>query len=222
VTQDAVDALGDADGASTDVTGEPNAPGFPDAPDALGGDRPAAYTLPAEYDAARAWPLAILLHGFGASGALQDLYLGFSAEVDRSAFIAVVPDGTLNARDQRFWNGTDACCDDGRGVDDVGYVTGLIDEAATYFNVDTGRIYLLGHSNGGFLAHRIACDAGDRITGIMSLAGATWHRTEDCGATTPVAALQVHGTLDDTILYDGEGGGAFGAYPSAQTSAERS
>ena len=68
-----------------------------------------------------------------------------------------------------------ACCDkyDAK-PDDVGYLTGLIDEIiAAGWPVDPKRIYLFGHSNGGYMAHRMACDRADRIAAIICLAGST-------------------------------------------------
>jgi polyhydroxybutyrate depolymerase len=200
---------------------EVDLPDFPEAPETLGGERPASYRLPADYDAAESWPLAILLHGYSASGLAQDLYLGFSQRAERAGIIAVVPDGTANSEGKLFWNATDACCNfEGDAVDDVAYITSLIDEAARYFHVDPARVYLLGHSNGGFMAHRYICDVGDRVAGIVSLAGATYFDASDCAAPAPTAVLQVHGTEDGTIAYEGSRAVGF-RYPSATESAHR-
>jgi polyhydroxybutyrate depolymerase len=73
---------------------------------------------------------------------------------------------------------------------------------------------MVGHSNGGFMSHRMACDRADRIAAIASLAGATWADPERCQPSGPVAVLQIHGDDDQTILYDG-GAIQGDAYPSA-------
>ena len=65
-------------------------------------------------------------------------------------------------------------------------------------NVDPYRIYVAGHSNGGFMSYRLACTHADRIAAIVSLAGATFDTPADCSPTEPVAVLQIHGTADDT------------------------
>ena len=72
-----------------------------------------------------------------------------------------------------------------------------------YYNVHPGRVYLLGHSNGGYMSYRLACDASDRITALASLAGATFKSPSKCNATEPVSVLQVHGTQDDLVPYEG-------------------
>lgn len=175
-------------------------------------ERPAKVYVPSNYTAEQDWPLVFLLHGYTATGAIQDSYLGFSRKVDSRGFILVVPDGTANPQNAQFWNATDYCCDFyGQAPDDAGYLLGLIDEAKSRFNVHAGKVYMTGHSNGGFMSHRLACDHADVITGIMSLAGATFKDPERCQNSEPVAMLQVHGTNDETIRYNGDT-----RYPSAE------
>lgn len=175
-------------------------------------DRPAKVYVPSNYTAAQDWPLVFLLHGYTATGAIQESYLGFSRKVDSRGFILVVPEGTSNPQSAQFWNATDYCCDFyGQAPDDAGYLLGLIDEAKSRFNVNAGKVYMTGHSNGGFMSHRLACDHADVITGIMSLAGATFKDPERCQNSEPVAMLQVHGTDDATISYNGDT-----RYPSAE------
>ena len=199
---------------------------WPTPPDFVGGDRPATWYVPADYTPDRKWPLVILLHGFSVAGFLQDALFQLSGQVDDRGFLLVIPDGTPNEDGDRFWNATDACCNEyGSDVDDVAYLLSLLDEMALYFRVDPKRVYLMGHSNGGFMSYRMACDAGDRITAIVSLAGADWLDPANCTAAHPVGVLQVHGTLDDVIGYEGwagasDGGHHYAGYPSAEASAE--
>lgn len=191
---------------------------WPPAPATLGTEeRPASYTLPDNYDAAKSWPVVLVLHGFGASGFIQDAYLGISAQGTERGFITLTPDGTLNPQGQRFWNATAACCDFwGSGVDDVSYLLGLLDQTAEFFNVDPTRVYLVGHSNGGFMSYRLACEAPERFAGLVSIAGSSFLKAEACQPAETVAVLQVHGTLDGTILYNGDDG-----YPGAETVVQR-
>ena len=87
-------------------------------------------------------------------------------------------------------------------MDDAGYLRALINEISRKFAVDRKRIYLIGHSNGGFMAHRMACENADLIAGIVSLAGATLLHPEACAPSGPVNILQI-GTADPTIPYGG-------------------
>jgi polyhydroxybutyrate depolymerase len=184
------------------------------APDLGGGDlaptnplvaaRPYQYQVPIHYDAARPTPLVVLLHGYGINGVTQDAVFGLSSFADDQNLLYAYPDGTVDATGNRFWNATDACCDfGGTGVDDVAYVTAVIDDMSAHFNVDPKRIYVTGHSNGGFMSHRMACDRAARIAAIVALAGDDWKDTAKCAPSEPVAVLQVHGDADDEVPYAG-------------------
>jgi polyhydroxybutyrate depolymerase len=179
-------------------------------PATLGGARPAALFVPTAYDPARRWPLVILLHGYGAAGASQADHLGLVRRVEARGFVLLAPDGTPDRRGARFWNASPSCCDfDGQGVDDVGYVAGLIAEARAALSLDPERVVLVGVSNGGFLAHRLACEAADLITGIASIGG-SMAEGATCTPSRPVPVLLVHGTADALVRFDGGayGGGA--------------
>ena len=186
-----------------------------------GGGRPTRVFVPESYDNVREVPLVILLHGYSASGSAQDLYFQLSNEVDRMDFILLTPDGLVDPQGNRYWNATPACCDFAKkGVDDVAYVTGLIDEAIERYNIDEGRVYLMGHSNGGFMSYTTACRAAPRITALMALAGTTFPQATDCEPEQPVGVLHLHGTADETILYNG--GVILGnGYPGAEETAQR-
>jgi polyhydroxybutyrate depolymerase len=179
-------------------------------------DRPYDVFVPTTYNAAVAAPLVILLHGYTATGALQEAYFQLQPSAEQRGFLYVHPDGTKDAIGNGFWNATDACCNlGGAAVDDVAYLSAIIDQVQAKYNVDPKRIYLVGHSNGGFMSYRMACDRSDKIAAIVSVAGATFADAATCKPSQPVSVLQVHGTADGTIKYDG-GDIRNTTYPSAQ------
>ncbi len=184
------------------------------------GRGPLTVTLPAGYDPAEPIPLILLLHGFGASGAIQESYMRFRPIQDQYGYAFCAPDGTVNGGGQRFWNATDACCDfQTSGVDDSAYLRSLIETIEATVAIDARSIHLVGHSNGGFMSYRMACEHADKIASIASLAGAMFQDPADCVGTGPVHVLQIHGTADGTIGY---GGGAIlgNSYPSALESTQ--
>jgi polyhydroxybutyrate depolymerase len=129
------------------------------------------------------------------------------------------PDGTIDSTGNRFWNATDACCEFyASKVDDVAYLTSLIAEIQTRYSVDKKRVYFFGHSNGAFMSYRMACDHAETVAAIASLAGATWLDTSKCKPSQPVSALEVHGTADQVVLFDGGTITGGGPYPGATTS----
>jgi len=180
----------------------------------LGTDRPAKLVLPDGYSAGTPYPLLILLHGFSASGVLQDLYLGLSPAAARRGFVTIIPEGTKNATGQQFWNASPGwCCDFGNsGVDDAGYLLSLVDLASARVNIDPDRVYLVGHSNGGFMAYKMACEHADRFAAIVSIAGSMPLQAADCNPSEPVAVLEIHGTLDLVVSYLG----GIQRYPGAE------
>ncbi|MDG4808160.1 alpha/beta fold hydrolase [Micromonospora sp. WMMD1120] len=167
------------------------------------GNRPFDLHVPVGYDRAKPSPLVVLLHGYGSSGAQQERYFNLTPESDRRGFLYAMPNGTTNRDGSRFWNAAEACCDvDDSGVDDVAYLERLLDTVESTYSVDTGRVYLVGHSNGGFMAYRMACERSMRITAVVSLAGAV----DDgalCTPQRPVTVLEIHGTADATIKFRG-------------------
>lgn len=182
-------------------------------------ERPYELRVPPGYNASKSAPLLILLHGYTLSGADQEKRFALGRVASAQGMLYAIPDGTKDENGFRFWNATDGCCDQfGAKTDDVKYLRALIQDVRSHYNVDAKRIFLAGHSNGGFMAYRMACDAADLIAGAVSLAGATWNDPKLCKPSTPVAVLQVHGDADVVIKY---GGGRFasnpGDYPGART-----
>lgn len=193
----------------------------------VGGDRPVVVWVPPNYDAATPAPLLIRLHGYGSDAAESEAYLELRSVAAAHGMLYAAPNGTVDGRGLRFWNATDACCDFGSSdVDDSGYLAALIAEIDSKANVDPARVYLFGHSNGGFMSYRMACDHADTIAAIVSLAGATFDLPSDCRPASPVAVLQVHGTADETVRFGGGNVGSFidGAsvadYPGARETVE--
>ena len=180
--------------------------------------RPYSEFVPSSYSSKSAAPLVIALHGYGSSGNQQETYMNFKAVAEQRGFILVSPDGTVDATGKQFWNATEVCCNFFSDVDDDAYLISMLDDIETKYSIDRKRIYFFGHSNGGFMSYRMACKHSDRIAAIASLAGATFLNSSDCAAKDPVSVLQVHGTSDATILYNG--GAILGKqYPSATASA---
>lgn len=180
----------------------------------FGGDRPVTIDVPANYDKNTPTPLIVLLHGYSAGGFVQKAYFGFDLLVDEAGVIVVAPDGTVDSGGNRFWNATDYCCNfNGSTVDDVAYIAKLITDISAEWNIDPKRVYVTGHSNGGFMSYRMACEHPELIAGIMALAGDTWADAAKCHPSEPVSVLDIQGDADRTIEHDGEPG-----YPGARES----
>jgi polyhydroxybutyrate depolymerase len=182
--------------------------------------RPAATVFaPDSYSAIRTYPVVVLLHGYSSNSALIDTYFGFSAQIPNRDFILVVPNGKIDSNGLQFWNATEGCCDfDHSNSDDVGYVKELVAQVEALYSIDKARVYAAGHSNGGFMSYRLACEPDSPFTRIASFAGETFLDPSECKATHPVSVLQIHALDDDTIYYNGDAQGYSGlkGYPGTQ------
>jgi polyhydroxybutyrate depolymerase len=185
----------------------------PPPPTTFGGDRPAQLSVPDGYDPPNEYPLVVILHGYGASGFVQTAYFGANVlPMEGKAFL-IAPDGLTDSMGKQFWNADAACCDfDHQNPDDVGYIGGLIEDITKAWHIDPFAVWIVGHSNGGFMAYRMACARPDIVTNIMVLAGDEVSDPTSCGRTPPVAVLHLHGTTDDMVPYSG-------AMPSVTTAA---
>jgi polyhydroxybutyrate depolymerase len=184
------------------------------------GRGPVTVHVPQSYNPEVPTPLVFLLHGYGGNGDWQESYFQFLPLAEEHGFLYLYPNGTVDQAGNRFWNATDACCDFyGSGVDDSGYLLALVDEIKAQLNVDSRRVFFAGHSNGGFMSYRMACDHSETIAAIASLAGATFADPADCSPDSPVHVLQIHGTADAVIHY--EGGSIGEPYPGAVETVEQ-
>ncbi|MBX7220458.1 MAG: hypothetical protein K1Y36_10975 [Blastocatellia bacterium] len=147
-----------------------------------------------------ATPLVIVLHGGGGDGKGMVTLTHFNDVAEREKFIAVYPDG-LN----KSWN-------DGRedkpgqaDVDDVGFISALIDKLGTEYNVDQRRIFATGMSNGGFFSNRLGCQLSNKIAAIAPVAGAfpDFSTTPLYAPAGPLPVLLINGTDDPLVLYNG-------------------
>lgn len=145
--------------------------------------------LPAGYDAEIKYPMVINMHGVGSNAMEQEYYSQFNVVADTAGVIMVYPNGLNNA-----WN-----IYQDTGVDDVGFISALIDTMAASYQVDLKRVYATGMSMGGFMSHRLACQLSNKIAAIGSVAGTLAYPT--CSPKRPVPVCQIHGTDDSTVFY---------------------
>ena len=145
-------------------------------------------------------PLVVMLHGGYGNGAQAERSYHWDAEADNGHFLVAYPDG-LN----RAWN-AGTCCGvpQQRNVDDVGFITAMVAAIGQGIAIDPARIYVTGMSNGAMMALRLGCQT-DTFAAIAPVAGTL---LTDCSRAQPTSVLQIHGTADDRVPYDGGPGKA--------------
>lgn len=142
---------------------------------------------PASLDGLQSYPLMLLLHGRPDDAAGLETVIHFDAAAATIGVLAVEPDGC------------DMMWDPSAGSYDVQFISALIDRLKTEYPVDRSRVYLVGASNGGTMAYRLACDLTDRFAAMASVVGSM--PFGDCHPTRPLSILEMHGTKDLNVPY---------------------
>jgi polyhydroxybutyrate depolymerase len=158
--------------------------------------------VPAGYRPARPAPAVLLLHGNGGSAADMDADTGLSELADRRGFLAVYPQGVAVGVGRPFWATA------GRveaGVDDLRFVTDLLDHLQARFCVDPARVTAAGFSAGGGVTALMACDLAGRVAAVATIAGALYTEPGECRPARPIPVLAIHGTDDPVVPYGGRG-----------------
>lgn len=154
--------------------------------------------VPPGYNASVATPLVLNLHGYTSNAQQQQLYTGFDSDADTAGYIVVYPNGIANAWNSG-WNSPYHS-----GVDDVGFLSALIDTISENYNIDDCRVFSTGMSNGGFMSYRLACELENKIAAVASVTGSmTDSMMFYCQNTRAVAVMELHGTADNTVPYTG-------------------
>lgn len=152
---------------------------------------------PQNHDQKIPMPLVIGFHGGKTSNARFAVTSQFHRLAEQEGFLVAYPNGI-----ETNWN-------DGRGtanpdVDDVGFVTSLINEIRTIRNVDAKRIYVTGISNGGMMVQRLACERSDVIAAFSTVAGAMGTALKPkCSPSRPVAMMIIHSPEDKFVFWNG-------------------
>lgn len=173
--------------------------------------------LPSSYDGTPL-PLVIAMHGGFGSGAQLESQCGLTAKAEAEGFAVVYPDGYRSPINIRTWN-AGGCCGYAMNntIDDVGFISALLDTLIATFAVDTQRIYATGMSNGGFMSYRLACELSDRIAAIAPVSASM--TIAECEPARPVPVLAMHSYLDTSVPYlGGVGDGVSDHYNSPQDS----
>ena len=160
--------------------------------------------IPNSYDSEIDYPLMFLFHGFGgiASEFMNTADMRDLAESKN--FIVVYPQGLDLASTGSHWNCSNPSADNKSDVDDIGFIENLIDQLLIdYPVIDNKRIYAAGYSNGGFMSYYLACNS-KKFAAIGSVAGTMLDDSyQSCDALFPTAMINIHGTDDFDVPYDG-------------------
>lgn len=143
------------------------------------------------------YALIIGLHGGGGSIKSFEKYAGLTELQENSSRFGVV---YLEGID-RHWN--DGRTELNSTVDDVTFVEKIIEK---YRALGANKFYVVGMSNGGVMAQRVACDLGSKVNGIGVVAATqtTYLRDHCSDNKTVMDALFIFGSEDTAFIDSGE------------------
>ncbi|MCC6252510.1 MAG: T9SS type A sorting domain-containing protein [Bacteroidia bacterium] len=155
--------------------------------------------IPASYDSTISYPLIFNFHGYNSNYLEQEVYGDFRPIADTAGFLIVHPNGSTDNFGNSSWN----TFDNGT-VNDVAFISELLDTLIATYNIDTNSVYSTGMSNGGFMSYELACQLSQRIAAIASVTGSMLpSHIAACNCQHPMPVMQIHGTADGTVPYNG-------------------
>lgn len=170
--------------------------------------------VPSSYRKDQPMPLVFCMHGL-----YQDpvMFCVVGSELvqrsDRDDFIIAMPAGYSGS-----WN-AGRCCGDARDMklDDVAFIRGVFDELKKHLNIALDRVYAVGFANGGFMTHRLVCEAADLFSAVVVGSGGLGVNAfddvsasnpdllsnqsdfEDCKPSRAIPILHIHGSMDELV-----------------------
>ena len=154
--------------------------------------------VPTSYDPTSLNPLVVNFHGLLGSPGGQMTFSQFNNSAEEHGMLVAYPAGIGSS----FNAGV--CCGEASSsnVDDVGFARKLVQDVSAKMCVDPKRVHATGMSNGGHMAHRLACEAADVFASTASVAGVL-SLVAPCVPSRPVSIIQFHGTSDNIVSYNG-------------------
>lgn len=165
-------------------------------------ERKYMYYIPSGYDSKAKLPVVFFIHGYGASAEIGVNVLGpqFHGRADRDGAIVVYPEAT-----SKYWNdrlgGSFPATDT---INDVAYISHLIDLFIADFKGDPRRIYVSGSSNGGMMTYRLSVDIPEKIAAIAPFISTISPQVAAASVNAaPIPTIITNGTADSIINWNG-------------------
>ncbi len=158
--------------------------------------------IPNSYNGIKEHPIVFVLHGGGGNSDSAQKMSNFSELAEKEGFICVFPNGSGRLQDKLLtWNSGN-CCSFAyeNNIDDVGFIDSIIDFLRERLVIKENMIFACGLSNGGMMSFRLACELSEKIAAVGVVAGAL---NIDSEPILPVSVIQLHGTADNHVLYEG-------------------
>jgi len=160
-------------------------------------------------------PLLVVMHGAGENGGRLRIETGYGFErlADEHGFAVVYPNAYAG-----YWDVCTVAEDvgaNGLKIDDVGFLTRMVDKLVSEISVDPGRVFAAGSSRGGFMAFRLALEAPSRFRAVAAVSANVPSpenfKCKPTGQGTP-SVMIMNGTDDPLVPFDGGKVSLFGLF----------
>jgi polyhydroxybutyrate depolymerase len=157
--------------------------------------------VPVAYKSNLPTALVLYFHGYGGTALLSDRISGFTPFSEKHNFIVAygqgLPEGEGGAP---FWASAGPI---DYGIDDIHYVSLMLDDLQSKLCIDARRIFVTGFSNGGGMSGYLACSLAGRIAAVAPVSGNFYALPGGCHPVRSMPLLDVHGTADLLLPYQG-------------------
>lgn len=144
-------------------------------------------------------PVLIWFHGHRGSGASIHRGGGLQRDFLAHGYALLAPNGFRREDGVRSYPARD-----GAPRDDVSFAFEALAAASSRADLDLDSVYVGGFSAGGSMAWLLGCEAGDRLSGMVSVAGALRRpNATDCHGLAGLPIMQVHGEADAQVPFEG-------------------
>ncbi len=175
--------------------------------------------LPPNYYENSNLPLVLAFHGGGGSAAQCESAYDLTQKANSENFVIVYPDGVQSdgLLKARTWN-AGTCCDYAfeKNIDDVHFISVLIDDLLKNYKINPKKVYATGMSNGAILSYRLACEIPNKITAIAAVSG-PMSLKQECISAKPIPILHFHSVLDKNVPVNGGTGIGGNTFPAVTT-----
>lgn len=161
-------------------------------------------------------PFIIMLHGYGESGEGFCNKVHLEEEACERGFAVIYVDGASDPNDATSASGWNSGIGN-EGNNDVGFLCSLAKYLQKEYSFSDDRAYVVGFSNGAFMTHRLAVEASDVFSGVVSVAGKMPERIWDSKQSkNDISFFQITGDKDDVVPKNSDGSSKFAKDPAIE------
>ena len=154
--------------------------------------------------------IVVMLHGHaGSAKQITGMpgkpapYRQWNAIADREGLLLVAPQGLPGGDGNAGWNDCRADADSNPGSDDTAFIVELVAALRREYAVSSHRVYVIGTSNGGQMALRLAIERPQIISAAAAIVAAMPVRSECPAPKRSVSILFMNGTHDPVMPFAG-------------------